>query len=129
MDVLERFGQRLRQKRTALGLSQERFADKAKLDRTYVSGIERGKRNVALRNIEAIAKALGISIAELMEGVSGERGQDRHERERRHPWKRQPARIGSVAKGAGIAKGANDAIEVDQQATRDGPDSVVHPSA
>ncbi len=69
MDVLERFGQRLREKRTALGLSQERFADKAKLDRTYVSGIERGKRNVALRNIEAIAKALGISIAELMEGV------------------------------------------------------------
>jgi transcriptional regulator with XRE-family HTH domain len=69
MDILERFGQRLREKRTALGLSQERFADKAKLDRTYVSGIERGKRNLALRNIEAIAKALGISIAELMEGV------------------------------------------------------------
>jgi transcriptional regulator with XRE-family HTH domain len=69
MDVLERFGKRLREKRTALGLSQERFADKAKLDRTYVSGIERGKRNLALRNIEAIAKALGISIAELMEGV------------------------------------------------------------
>ena len=69
MDVLERFGKRLREKRTALGLSQERFADKAKLDRTYVSGIERGKRNLALRNIEAIAKALGTSIAELMEGV------------------------------------------------------------
>ncbi len=69
MDVLERFGRRLRDKRTALGLSQERFADKAKLDRTYVSGIERGKRNLALRNIEAIANALGISIAELMEGV------------------------------------------------------------
>jgi transcriptional regulator with XRE-family HTH domain len=69
MDVLERFGKRLREKRTALGLSQERFADKAKLDRTYVSGIERGKRNLSLRNIEAIAKALGISIAELMEDV------------------------------------------------------------
>jgi transcriptional regulator with XRE-family HTH domain len=69
MDVLQRFGKRVREKRTALGLSQEAFADKAKLDRTYISGIERGKRNVALRNIEAIAVALGIPIAELMEGI------------------------------------------------------------
>ena len=69
MDVLERFGKRVRDKRTALGLSQEAFADKCKLDRTYISGIERGKRNVALRNIEAIANALGISIAELMKEV------------------------------------------------------------
>jgi transcriptional regulator with XRE-family HTH domain len=69
MDVLLRFGQRVRERRTSLGLSQEAFADKCKLDRTYISGIERGKRNVALRNIEAIAKALGITIAELVQGV------------------------------------------------------------
>lgn len=56
--ILERFGRRIRDKRTALGLSQEVFAHKCKLDRTYISGIERGKRNVALRNIAAIAKAL-----------------------------------------------------------------------
>ncbi len=69
MNVLEKFGRRVREKRTALGLSQEAFADKCKLDRTYISGIERGKRNVALRNIDAIAQALDLSIAELMEGV------------------------------------------------------------
>jgi transcriptional regulator with XRE-family HTH domain len=69
MDVLIRFGQRVRDKRTALGLSQEAFADKCKLDRTYISGIERGKRNVALRNIEAIAKALGVTMAELLQNV------------------------------------------------------------
>jgi transcriptional regulator with XRE-family HTH domain len=69
MDVLGRFGQRVRDKRTALGLSQEEFAAKCNLDRTYISGIERGKRNVGLRNVEALAKALGVSIAELMEGV------------------------------------------------------------
>jgi transcriptional regulator with XRE-family HTH domain len=69
MDVLLRFGQQVRERRSALGLSQEAFADKCKLDRTYISGIERGKRNVALRNIEAIAKALGITVAELMQGV------------------------------------------------------------
>jgi transcriptional regulator with XRE-family HTH domain len=68
-DVLVRFGQRVRARRAALGLSQEAFADKCSLDRTYISGIERGKRNVALRNIEAIAKALGTTIAELVHGV------------------------------------------------------------
>jgi transcriptional regulator with XRE-family HTH domain len=69
VDVLLRFGRRVRERRTALGLSQEAFADRCKLDRTYISGIERGKRNVALRNIEAIANALGITIAELVQGV------------------------------------------------------------
>jgi transcriptional regulator with XRE-family HTH domain len=69
LDVLLRFGQRVREKRTALGLSQEAFADKCKLDRTYISGIERGKRNVALRNIAAIAKALGTTVSELTEGL------------------------------------------------------------
>jgi transcriptional regulator with XRE-family HTH domain len=69
MDVLAKFGQRVREKRTGLALSQEAFADKCKLDRTYISGIERGKRNVSLRNIEIIAKTLGISIAELMDRV------------------------------------------------------------
>ncbi len=69
MDVLERFGSRVRAKRSALGLSQETFSFECGLDRTYISGIERGKRNVSLRNIEAIAKALGISIAELLKDV------------------------------------------------------------
>lgn len=53
----------------ALGLSQEAFADKCGLDRTYVSGIERGKRNLALRNISAIAIALETTISELMEEI------------------------------------------------------------
>ena len=49
------------------GLSQEELAELSGLDRTYISGIERGLRNVALRNIEALANALGVSIAELFE--------------------------------------------------------------
>ena len=69
MDVLECFGRRVREKRKGLGLSQEEFASRCNLDRTYISGIERGKRNVGLRNVGAIAKALGVSIAELMQGV------------------------------------------------------------
>ena len=68
-DIAARFGSRVRNRRLALGLSQEAFAGKCGLDRTYISGIERGKRNVSLRNIEVIAKAVGASISELTEGL------------------------------------------------------------
>ena len=68
-NILERFGNRVRQLRKARGFSQEAFADECGLDRTYISGIERGKRNVALRNVEAIANALAVSISELTDGL------------------------------------------------------------
>lgn len=68
-DILERFGQRVRELRKAQGYSQETFAAACVLDRTYIGGIERGERNLALRNIEAIARTLGISLSELMEGL------------------------------------------------------------
>ena len=68
-DILLRFGQRVRELRTEQGLSQEAFAEKCALDRTYLGGIERGERNLALRNIQAIAKGLGISISKLMSGL------------------------------------------------------------
>jgi transcriptional regulator with XRE-family HTH domain len=67
--ILERFGKRVRELRRAQGISQEAFADQCGLNRTYISGIERGKRNVALCNIEAIARALGLSISQLTEGL------------------------------------------------------------
>ena len=56
------FGIRIRELRQAKGISQEALADKAGLDRTYISSIERGKRNVSLENIERLAKALKISV-------------------------------------------------------------------
>jgi len=68
-DILMRFGKQVRERREAKGLSQEAFAGAAGLDRTYISGIERGKRNVSLRNIEVIARALGTSISQLMDGI------------------------------------------------------------
>ena len=68
-DLLVRFGHRVRELRTAQGYSQEGFAAVCGLDRTYMGGIERGERNVALRNIGKIAEALGISIAELMRDI------------------------------------------------------------
>ncbi len=68
-DILERFGRRVRELRSDQGYSQESFADLCELDRTYIGGIERGERNVALRNIERIAEALGTTLAELMDGL------------------------------------------------------------
>lgn len=68
-DILERFGKQVRKLRSEQGFSQESFADECELDRTYIGGIERGERNVALRNIERIADALGISISDLTDGI------------------------------------------------------------
>jgi transcriptional regulator with XRE-family HTH domain len=64
-----RFGKAIRKRRKKLGVSQEAFADMCSLDRTYIGGIERGERNVALVNIERIAKTLKISVPELFRGV------------------------------------------------------------
>jgi transcriptional regulator with XRE-family HTH domain len=68
-DIRIRFGKALRRRRQKLGVSQEAFADMCELDRTYIGGIERGERNVALVNIEKIAKTLRLSIAQLFRGV------------------------------------------------------------
>ena len=64
-DILKRFGFRVRELRVEMELSQEKFAAKCGLDRTYLGSVERGERNIALRNIEKIAKAFGISISKL----------------------------------------------------------------
>jgi transcriptional regulator with XRE-family HTH domain len=68
-DILVTFGKRIRALRQAREWSQEAFAHACQLDRTYVGGIERGERNVALRNIQRMAETLGISLAELMKGL------------------------------------------------------------
>lgn len=60
MRLLQVFSNNLRQYRKASGLSQEAFAAKAGLHRTYISAVERGKRSIALDNIEKIADALEI---------------------------------------------------------------------
>lgn len=65
-DVLVRFGERLRVVRQSVGVSQEKLADLAGLHRTYVSSVERGKRNISLLNIERLADALKVSLTDLM---------------------------------------------------------------
>ena len=65
--IEKRFGDRVRQLRMTDKLSQEALAEKSRMHRTYLGGIERGERNPSLRNIEAIAKALGVSLSELFQ--------------------------------------------------------------
>ncbi len=60
MRLLQVFSNNLRKYRNASGLSQEAFANKAGLHRTYISALECGKRSIALNNIEKIADALEI---------------------------------------------------------------------
>ncbi|KQZ06211.1 hypothetical protein ASD21_00805 [Caulobacter sp. Root1455] len=59
--IKKRFGERLRALRTTAGVSQEGLALICGLDRTYIGGIERGERNVALVNIVRIARGLEVS--------------------------------------------------------------------
>lgn len=69
MDVKIKIGQKIRRLRNSHGLSQEQFANLVGLDRTYISGIEQGKRNVSIVNLEKLAHAFGISISELFEDL------------------------------------------------------------
>jgi len=66
---LAKFGERVRALRKAAGISQEALANQAQMHRTYLSGIERGERNVSLINIVKIAKALNVSLRELVGDV------------------------------------------------------------
>jgi transcriptional regulator with XRE-family HTH domain len=65
------FGERVREIRLKKGLSQERLADLAKIDRTYIGGIERGERNIGVKNVHRIADALGVPAAELFREGAG----------------------------------------------------------
>lgn len=63
------FGRRLRRLRRDRDLSQEAVAHMAGLDRTYVSGVERGERNPTLVNVCRLAGALGVELVVLLDGV------------------------------------------------------------
>jgi transcriptional regulator with XRE-family HTH domain len=67
--ILATFGQKVRELREARDFTQETLAEKADLDRTYISDIERGTRNPGIKNVVRLARALGIPTAKLLEGV------------------------------------------------------------
>ncbi len=64
MDIKIRLGMRIKELRTQVGISQEKLADIANLDRTYITSVEKGKRNISIVNIDKISTALGVSLKE-----------------------------------------------------------------
>jgi transcriptional regulator with XRE-family HTH domain len=61
------FGRRIRQLRNARGWSQERLAERASLDRSYIAGIEVGARNPSLKAVARLADALDVRLPELFQ--------------------------------------------------------------
>lgn len=64
--LLRRLGERVRARRLDLGLSQEKLAERARLHRNYIGGIEQGRRNVAVVNLVRLAVALELDPGELL---------------------------------------------------------------
>ncbi|MBN2019980.1 MAG: helix-turn-helix transcriptional regulator [Sedimentisphaerales bacterium] len=66
---LQRLGKTIRAARKARGWSQEEFAYRCDLDRSYIGGIERGERNISILTLCKIAKALGLNVNSLVKGL------------------------------------------------------------
>lgn len=67
--ILDNFAIRIKTLRIERGYSQEKFALKIGMDRTYYASVEAGKRNIALKNIKKIADGLEVSLEELFRGI------------------------------------------------------------
>lgn len=65
--IKTKIGNRIKELRKELGLSQEKLANNCELDRTYVASVENGKRNISIINLEKIVKALNISLKEFFD--------------------------------------------------------------
>lgn len=68
-DIKLQVGQRIRELRTDLGFSQERFALKIEMDRTYLASVEAGHHNISLLNLQKIVQGLDISFSEFFDGI------------------------------------------------------------
>ena len=67
--VTKDLGRRIKELRQKAGLSQEKFALKIEMDRTYFASVEAGRRNITICNIKKIADGLGVTLSELFKGI------------------------------------------------------------
>lgn len=67
--IQQKVGTRIRELRNNMGLSQEKLALAADLDRTYIASVENGKRNISIVNLEKIVKALNYSLSDFFRGI------------------------------------------------------------
>ena len=68
--ILKLIGNRIREIRNSQGISQEKLALKAGIDRTYLAGVELGRRNVSIKSLEKILNALEISFEEFFREIN-----------------------------------------------------------
>ena len=69
--IKTKIGNRIKELRKELGLSQEKLANNCELDRTYVASVENGKRNISIINLEKIVKALNVSLKDFFDYEEG----------------------------------------------------------
>ncbi len=67
--ITQKIGRRIRELRIKANFSQEKLAIEIDMDRSYLASVEAGRRNIAIVNLEKIAKGLGITLEELFAGV------------------------------------------------------------
>ncbi|MDY5026496.1 helix-turn-helix domain-containing protein [Bariatricus sp. HCP28S3_E4] len=67
--ITEKVGNRIKEIRKENGISQEKLAFKAELDRTYIAGVESGKRNASIKSLEKILIALGVSFEDFFKNM------------------------------------------------------------
>ena len=67
MSIKVKVGQRIRELRNQIGISQEALANKAEIDRTYVTDVENGRRNISIENVEKLVIALQISLRDFFD--------------------------------------------------------------
>lgn len=67
--ITKKLGERIKEFRQRSGLSQEKFALKIEMDRTYFASVEAGQRNISICNIKKIADGLGVNLEELFKGL------------------------------------------------------------
>ena len=68
MDIKLRIGKRIKELRLKKSISQEQLALRAEIDRTYMTSVENGKRNISIQNIEKIINALETTFEEFFKG-------------------------------------------------------------
>ena len=67
MSIKVKVGQRIRELRTQIGISQEALANKAEIDRTYVTDVENGRRNISIENLEKLVVALKVQFKDFFD--------------------------------------------------------------
>ena len=77
-DLAKIIGQRIRNYRTQLGLSQEKLAELAGCHPTYIGQLERGEKNATLESIDKVASSLKVSLSRLFENLGGEDASERN---------------------------------------------------